>query len=83
MENKRMKKKTKSEKNKFNDDFNQFKNSLMFEDAGTVLMKSYKWLRERGDVIRFNIDVNVEKSEVNTLIYFSEKDYIAVTLFEK
>ena len=63
-------------------DFKEFIKGLIFEDAGIVLDKTYRWLRAK-PVDGFNIDVDMRgKSIGNVLIRFSKDDSLAFTLFE-
>jgi len=63
-------------------DFRKFIKNLMFEDAGTVLDKAYRWLKVK-PVEGFSINVDMRgKHTVNALISFSHNDNIAITLFE-
>ena len=77
-----MKKITKKQKQQFTSDIKVFINTLAFEDAGTVIQKTYKWLKKREDIVGFGVDVNIETNIVNAFARFMNGEVIAFTMFD-
>lgn len=78
-------KKKKKVKEEFQDDFKKFLKNLLFEDAGTVLGKAYKFIKPFIDtklIDGFGFDVD-KSGTTNVLIRYADGDSIAYTLFDE
>lgn len=59
-----------------------FINDLIFEDASTILSKTYKWLKERDDIKDFGINVKMKNSQVDAYVIFLNGEKLIFTMFE-
>ena len=62
-------------------DIKEFIGNLMFEDAGTVLDKTYRFLKTRKDISGFGVDVDMKTSTVNAMVRVG-KESLSFTIFE-
>lgn len=77
-----MARKKKNKHSEFFEELSDFKKNLLFEDAGTVLAKTYRWLRSKENIEGFGVDIEMDSSTINAYVRFSKNDVVAVTLFE-